>query len=292
MYNKILDVFIEVADQSSFTRASEQLYISHTAVIKQMNQLESMLGVKLFKRSHRGIILTSAGYQLYKEAKDIIKFNNSAISRVQNAYFNSPKTLKVGTSILYPCHIFMDLWDRISELCPQYSLEVVSLNDDKNRLAHLNNDFDFIVCPYNNLDKNPSLSFYSIGQYRFSIMMDRNSKLAKKRKISFSDLKNKTLMIMQQGTSPINDKIRYTIQKEYPEINIQDIPPHYDMTTFNRCIGNNQYLLSLECWNNVHPATISKPLVEEYYLPYGIVIHKDSKEKLKDFINSLNKVIS
>ena len=51
MYNKSLDTFQAVADTSSFTKAADQLYISHTAVIKQINGLESHLGVKLFRRS-------------------------------------------------------------------------------------------------------------------------------------------------------------------------------------------------------------------------------------------------
>ena len=40
MYNPMLDTFITVADYGSFTKAAAQLYISPTAVMKQMNALE------------------------------------------------------------------------------------------------------------------------------------------------------------------------------------------------------------------------------------------------------------
>ena len=39
MYNHMLDTFIAVADCGSFTKASQQLYISPTAIMKQMNAL-------------------------------------------------------------------------------------------------------------------------------------------------------------------------------------------------------------------------------------------------------------
>lgn len=39
MYNPLLDTFIAVSDCGSFTKAAETLYISPTAVMKQMNAL-------------------------------------------------------------------------------------------------------------------------------------------------------------------------------------------------------------------------------------------------------------
>ena len=49
MYNPMLDTFIAVSDYGSFTKAAEHLYISPTAVMKQMNTLESHLNLKLIE---------------------------------------------------------------------------------------------------------------------------------------------------------------------------------------------------------------------------------------------------
>ena len=48
MYNPQLDTFVTVAERGSFTKAAEELCITPTAVIKQINLLESKLGLKLF----------------------------------------------------------------------------------------------------------------------------------------------------------------------------------------------------------------------------------------------------
>lgn len=69
MYNNQLETFIKVADSGSFFLAAEELYISPTAVMKQINLLESDLNLQLFVRTHRGISLTEAGKALYKDAK-------------------------------------------------------------------------------------------------------------------------------------------------------------------------------------------------------------------------------
>ena len=53
MYNPQLDTFIRVAEAGSFSKAAQESFITPTAVIKQMNLLESRLGLTLFHRSHQ-----------------------------------------------------------------------------------------------------------------------------------------------------------------------------------------------------------------------------------------------
>ena len=67
MYNPQLETFLRVADAGSFNKAAEEAYITPTAVIKQINLLENSLDVKLFERTHRGLILTKAGKSLYQD---------------------------------------------------------------------------------------------------------------------------------------------------------------------------------------------------------------------------------
>lgn len=79
MYDKHLDSLIAVADQGSFSKAAQQLYISSNALIKQINLLEDKLGIVLFERTNHGVILTEAGRSIYHDAKKIIRLSNQAI---------------------------------------------------------------------------------------------------------------------------------------------------------------------------------------------------------------------
>lgn len=51
MINPLLQTFLTVADCGSFTKASEKLFISATAIMKQMNTLEAHLQLQLIQRS-------------------------------------------------------------------------------------------------------------------------------------------------------------------------------------------------------------------------------------------------
>jgi DNA-binding transcriptional LysR family regulator len=66
-----LRIFHAVAEAGSFTHAGEKLNLSQSAVSRQISTLEESLGVSLFHRHARGLLLTEQGEMLQKAAKDI-----------------------------------------------------------------------------------------------------------------------------------------------------------------------------------------------------------------------------
>ena len=115
MYNKYLDIFIKVADCGSFTKAADELFMSPTAVMKQMNLMESDLDLSLFKRTNHGIVLTDAGKQIYKDAKYIINYSNEAIQKARDLETKENYTITIGTSLICPCKPLLDLWYKIND---------------------------------------------------------------------------------------------------------------------------------------------------------------------------------
>lgn len=67
-----LRYFVAVADTLNFSRAAESLYLSQSALSKQIQALEQELGVVLFERDRRSVLLTQAGQVLLPEAKSLL----------------------------------------------------------------------------------------------------------------------------------------------------------------------------------------------------------------------------
>ena len=61
---RILRYFLEIAESGSFTRAAEKLHMTQPALSRQIAQLESELGRKLYTRENYGIKLTEEGLLL------------------------------------------------------------------------------------------------------------------------------------------------------------------------------------------------------------------------------------
>ncbi|MEQ8804964.1 MAG: LysR family transcriptional regulator, partial [Rhodospirillales bacterium] len=70
---KQLEIFVAVAEQNGFRRASERLNLSQSAVTAHIKLLEAHLGVPLFHRTTRTIRMTEAGENLYRRAGRILE---------------------------------------------------------------------------------------------------------------------------------------------------------------------------------------------------------------------------
>lgn len=125
MFNHNLTAFVYAIDSGSFTKAADKLFITPTAVMKQINSLESHLDLKLIERTSQGVRLTPAGEVIYRDAKFLFDFSKRSIENAKQAANVHDKTFRVGTSLLYPAKAFMDLWYKVSGQFPDYKLHLV-----------------------------------------------------------------------------------------------------------------------------------------------------------------------
>ena len=141
MYNLQLETFLHVARTGSFTKAAEESYITPTAVIKQINLLEESLGLKLFERTHRGVILTKAGKSLYQDAKYIIQYCKDSVIRARNAMQEDDNVVRIGSSPMTPAQLLMPLWSKVQKYCPDIKFQIIPLWKNHNEIKII--DFDF-----------------------------------------------------------------------------------------------------------------------------------------------------
>ena len=87
--------FISVAQTLNYSETAKSAYISQPALTKQINKLESELGVKLFDRSKHGVSLTYAGEEFYKYAVDILDGIRQAENRMDSISAGQTGFLKV-----------------------------------------------------------------------------------------------------------------------------------------------------------------------------------------------------
>lgn len=81
---KALRAFEASARQLSFTRAAEELFVTQAAISHQIKSLEEHLGIKLFMRKNRALLLTEEGQSYYLDIKDIFTSINDATERLLN----------------------------------------------------------------------------------------------------------------------------------------------------------------------------------------------------------------
>src|SRR5579859_6754127 len=212
MVNDLLNAFIQVIDSGSFSKAAEKLYIPSTSLMKQMNVLEAQIGVKLLIRTNHGIRATDAGNSFYYDAKFLMQYSEKAIARAQQAANKNPYMIRIGTSMLNPCNVLLDVWNTISDAYPQFKIKIVPLDDDSASwptvYRTIGKDFDVMVGAYERANGSGSFDDLKLGEYRFCAAVPREHPLAKREMLSVADFYGERFVMIKPGISPLIDRIR------------------------------------------------------------------------------------
>lgn len=106
-----LQIFESVAQTQSYTRAAEHLHMTQPAVSMQMKQLEEMVGLDLFERQGKKIVITKAGEKLRKHANKIIdrfEIMQSSISKLQKGQHEQIKISAATTANHFVTHMMAE----------------------------------------------------------------------------------------------------------------------------------------------------------------------------------------
>lgn len=295
MYNPQLETFLRVADAGSFNKAAEEAYITPTAVIKQINLLETSLDVKLFERTHRGLILTKAGKSLYQDAKYIIQYCKDSVTRAKNAMQEDNAVIRIGTSPMTPVQLLMQIWPQIQEQCPDLKFQIVPYeNTPENAreiLANLGKNIDVVggIFDETMLDLRRCAGL-ELSREPFCCAVSIHHRLAAKDKLQIQDLYGENLLLIHRDWSHYVDQLRDDLWQNHPQIQIVDFD-FYNTDIINRCENSYDVLLAIPGWANVHPLLKVIPVEWDYSIPYGLLHSPHPSESVKRFLLAAKSVI-
>ena len=295
MYNLQLETFIVVADMGSFNKAAEALYITPPAVTKQMNLLEKDLGLKLFIRTHRGLILTEAGKSLYKDAKYIIEYCKESVERAKRAMQEKDNVIRIGTSPMTPAAPLIQLWSKVQKEYPDIKLQMVpymnSLENAREILKNLGQNIDVVGGIFDEtMLKLRQCAGLELSRQPLCCAVSLNHPLAQKDVLTIQDLHGENFLMMHRGWSNYVDELRDDIWKNHPQIHVVDFDI-YSVEIFNQCENSNDILMVVENMKDVHPLLKVIPVEWKSSIPYGILYSPELSERVKRFLKIMKKTV-
>lgn len=120
-----LKVFLAVAENLSFTRAAESLYLTQSAVSHQIARLERTLGAALLLRQGRNISLTSVGRELVPHARRVFAVLDDATAAVRQAARPDSGRLRVGATSTACQYLIPEALREFRECFPAYTLSIL-----------------------------------------------------------------------------------------------------------------------------------------------------------------------
>lgn len=122
---KQIRYFVGVSEAGSLLKASTQLHIAQPALGQQMADLEHYLGVKLFLRTSRGMVLTDAGRRFLDHAKLVLADVERARDAVRESSVNPQGEVVIGLPTTVALAVTVPLLKACREHYPLVRLKVV-----------------------------------------------------------------------------------------------------------------------------------------------------------------------
>jgi DNA-binding transcriptional LysR family regulator len=119
-----LSCFIAVAEELHFGRAAERLHMTQPPLSRQIQQLETELGVQLIDRTTRSVTLTPAGVAFLPDARRILQLAEGAAATVKRVPAGDLGTVVVGFTAASAHAVLPRLLERTREVLPDVKLDL------------------------------------------------------------------------------------------------------------------------------------------------------------------------
>jgi DNA-binding transcriptional LysR family regulator len=199
-----LRYFVAIAEELSFTRAAERLYVSQPALSKQIRQLENGLRVRLFDRDRRTVRLTPPGEVLLSAARDLIASWDEAQRVVSDTAAAEAAVLTIGLSTSVGRGLLQRARTRFAERHPNWRLEIRQINweDATAGLAEGDVDAALVWLP---IPRQDQFTIRVLATEPRWVALRDDHPLAKRPEVEFNELLNEPFLALPEQAGPLRD---------------------------------------------------------------------------------------
>ncbi|KGP64385.1 LysR family transcriptional regulator [Legionella norrlandica] len=140
---KLLNTFVEVVRQGSFSKAAETLFSTQSTVSKAIKQLEEELGVPLIERFKKRNIPTIAGEIIYRRGIKLLAEREDLLKELDEIRGLKQGRLRLGISPVGSSTLFAPLFVRYNQRYPGIEVELIEHGSDKLAECLRSGDIDF-----------------------------------------------------------------------------------------------------------------------------------------------------
>ncbi|MCW5959030.1 MAG: LysR family transcriptional regulator [Pyrinomonadaceae bacterium] len=193
-----LKAFIAIAETKTFTAGARRLNITQAAISMQIQQLEKEIGLSLFTRTSRRVIITEAGECLLRRARRILREHDTAIVEIAEIAGSEYGRLRVGSaSAMFATAQLPKILEALKRKFPKSEVTVSSGTSAVlvEKIMHNEIDVAFVSLPV----ENANILTETLFSDQMVAISHPSHPLAKKRSINAALLAKEDLILGEQG---------------------------------------------------------------------------------------------
>jgi DNA-binding transcriptional LysR family regulator len=191
-----LTVFRTVAQHLSYTRAAEALYLSQPAVAQQVKTLEQTLGLRLFERLGRGIVLTPEGQEFLNHVDRLLTRFAGTIPVVHEIHTLRRGSVVIGASISAGTYVVPPLLGSFHARYPQIHVTLLVAHRHSIEEDLLKHQIDLGVMGF--IERRERFVVELLRPYELLVVASPAHRLAGRSAIPLRDLQEETLLMRER----------------------------------------------------------------------------------------------
>lgn len=210
-----LNAFVETVKTGSFKQASYRLGKHTSTVSGLVAALESEVGIELFVRKPRSLLLTTKGDELFQAAQAVVRESEFFDLKVDSLYQNAPSSMTIAFDSMLSSPQLSDIFAAIIDKYPSVSLKLLSGDPLQIRSWVLSHQAD-IALTVNTFHRHQELK--AVEGFRYDVVAVASPRLGlKEQKISLDELRGKTQVsayfmkqLGQENTHDYSNRVIYS----------------------------------------------------------------------------------
>lgn len=218
---RVLNYFLTVAREESFSRAAEKLHLSQPTLSRQLKDLEDEFGKQLLIREPRRILLTDDGQLLRRRAEEILSLVEKTAGELMSSNEEISGDIRIGAGESVHFGLIMEAARQLQKQHPQIRFHIVT-GDGSTTMTRLERgliDFAFV---YGRLDPAKYQELPLPVRDQWVLFLRRDDKLAQQKNITATDLWERPLLFSRQALSPSThgEELFNWLQKPVNELHV------------------------------------------------------------------------
>jgi len=230
--------FNAVAEYKSMSKASEKLFVSQPAISNALKKLQAEIGVSLFKKSGRGLVMTEQGDAIYELVRRMFDTEKEIERLVASLSAHETPSIHIGLATLYERFAVEDILFDFAKINKNISITIHSGNSAT--IAEKMDDKSLDLGIAGNIIKNNKLLFAPYREHEVFLVAPKGHKLYGKTTFTASDINGEKVVLKERGSaarfSVDNFIIRNNIQL-MSIVELSNIDTILNLVTIEKCIA-------------------------------------------------------
>lgn len=222
-----LKVFYSVAKNLSFTKASQELFVSQPAITKHIRELESLYQTRLFNRLGNKISLTESGYVLLEHCERILSEYRKLEYDMHLLHNEYNGQLRLGASTTIAQYVLPPILARFTEKYPKITVSLIDTNSRNIEQALQEHDIDLGMVE--GVFRLPNLKYEPFLHDELVPVVCASSPLAAKDSLSLDELREVPLVLRERGSGTL-DAIEMALSEQGLKLSSMNVRLHLGST--------------------------------------------------------------